>query len=638
MLRQLLPVKRERPWPCVAAILAVFGCGHAPTPKPKAVAIADPWIMTCRDAHETEPAYLTNGRLGIRFQRGGSGAAAPVLMTGQYDANEDIIKLPSPFRASWSGFEPASATDYSQSLDMRTGVLVTSWSQGSFSVRTRTVLSPTQAVVATRWDIWTKSATALDMDESKLGLYPQFLPDSSTDETRVFKVPLSPQVQILSAVRLPHEPGFSCYNLHILGTAPARRQTTIEQVWDFDPANNSKPIQYMTYEAVRNASTSEWSRRWKTDITVNGPSQDQQAIHSWLYYLRSSLSQGSGPDFSPMGLSSTLYKGHIFWDADAWIFPALVFIDPDGMKSLADYRLQEFPAAEVEAQGNGARYPWESAGSGQELAPLALRDEIHVTGDVAFMLAQATALGVADPTQAKAVIDAAAKFYISKATNGGRYLHIRNVRGPDEYHVGDDDLYTNCLAQWLSDRSKVGSPPFALPHDSTSLLSYANDPVRNYGQADAILAIYPLQNPVAEREARTMMLRFPQKTSPSSPAMTNSVEALIWARLGNADRAYADWLKSWQDFSQHPLGLFGEGRKKDRTYFQTGAAGCLQAVLYGFLGFRIDLQKDEQTVWGTQLDQGYWLSIKPHLPSAWKKVIFRNFMVLGKRPHTDGNP
>jgi hypothetical protein len=76
--------------------------------------------------------------------------------------------------------------------------------------------------------------------------------------------------------------------------------------------------------------------------------------------------------------------------------------------------------------------------------------------------------------------------------------------------------------------------------------------------------------------------------------------------------------------------LFSEKPKTEATYFTTGAAGCLQTVLYGFLGFRIDSAEEAGAVWSQPLLNGRVLSVKPHLPKEWKRVTLKNFVVLGK--------
>lgn len=40
-----------------------------------------------------------------------------------------------------------------------------------------------------------------------------------------------------------------------------------------------------------------------------------------------------------MGLSGLGYNGHIFWDMDIWIYPALLILKPQMAKTLIEYRI-----------------------------------------------------------------------------------------------------------------------------------------------------------------------------------------------------------------------------------------------------------------------------------------------------------
>ena len=63
---------------------------------------------------------------------------------------------------------------------------------------------------------------------------------------------------------------------------------------------------------------------------------------------------------------------------------------------------------------------------------------------------------------------------------------------PDENHIGDNDLYTNLLAMWLTNGRKwPATPTYKLPKDAKGFLTYDGDPVKGYKQAAAILACYP---------------------------------------------------------------------------------------------------------------------------------------------------
>lgn len=218
----------------------------------------------------------------------------------------------------------------------------------------------------------------------------------------------------------------------------------------------------------------------------------------------------------------------------------------------------------------------------------------------------------------------ASEFYKSLSIKTRRGYEIKGVKSIDEYgEKVDNDLYTNLVAR------EVTGLPYYLPHDAKSLITYDGDRQRVYQQAAAVLAIFPLQAPEAEAQADTMLARYANKITPNGPAMSYSIHATIEARLGRTREAYETWQKSWRLY-QPDLETFNEYPNRNRSYFLTGAAGCLNTVLYGFAGFRIDSKKLPGAAWTKQLNGGYWLSIKPQLPPQWRKLTVP-FTVLGKK-------
>src|SRR2546427_335731 len=145
------------------------------------------------------------------------------------------------------------------------------------------------------------------------------------------------------------------------------------------------------YDALLAEHRAAWRRLWETDVVVEGDPQLQRVIHTMLFYLLASARAGTDLSVSPMGLSSAGYYGHVFWDADTWMFPALLLMHPDIARSMVTFRARVLPAAQRNAQAYGfagAMYPWESDERGEETTPRFAwqnaRSEIHVTGDVAL--------------------------------------------------------------------------------------------------------------------------------------------------------------------------------------------------------------------------------------------------------------
>jgi trehalose/maltose hydrolase-like predicted phosphorylase len=637
----------------VPALLS--GCRHSaetsktyPAPKP------DPWVLSCLDPTNPTPALLWNGLIGVRVGRDGTGLgpqlveadrqALPFFTISEYEprGEENIQPLPNPLAVSWAvngnPLDPGRGDDYSQTLDMRTGVLTTCWSQpfgeAKLGVKCEDVVCPGERVIAQRWTLTGVPRALMEFRssvEAAPGAFQPTLKGASGDTADYLCSPGGAVAHVTHAVS-----GAGAGSWQTQGGAEVWRgdahggeTVTLDRVVQCLAASVGSPAKAWSFDAVRSESEHVWADRWKTDIQIDGPVEDQQAVRSFLFYLRSAIDPHAGMAISPMGLSSQTYNGHVFWDADIWVFPALALVDPQAAKAIPDYRLKMFASHFSPSKGGGP-FPWESSVSGKEVAPPAMRNEIHISGDVAFMLNQAAEVGLADPEAASRVRDAAEAYYLHRSFyKPGASYELRGVTSPDENHTGDNDLYTNLLAEWCSNRPERNTHfEFKRPADSQSYLTYDGDAVRSYKQAAAVLAIYPLQM-VEDKQARVMMDRFADKVTKNGPAMSQSVHALIWARLGESRKAYETWRESWQGYTHWPLLLFSEKPNKEAAYFTTGAAGCLQTVIYGFLGFRIDCNRDYMTAWSHDLNGSYRLNIKPSLPAAWKSVTFKNFTVRG---------
>ncbi|MCB0825681.1 MAG: hypothetical protein KDC26_05790 [Armatimonadetes bacterium] len=408
----------------------------------------------------------------------------------------------------------------------------------------------------------------------------------------------------------------------------------------------------------RTLSNSASQRFHKPELAVKGRQMDQHAIEAMAIALQSHYAPGTPP--SPFANTNTRYSGHVFWDADMWLYPCLIFLDPDYAPDIPKYRLDRLKAAEENydkwanddypiampgnPQGkkslrvdpvllrlNPAKYPWESKFDGTEGSPSETVFEEHISGDVAFMLDRAIAFGQVDQEQAEQAIMQVATYYQmrSSSRDDGR-IGLDGVVSPSEWDIVNDDLYTNAIAAWTMSRASkhFQAKPF-LPRDETTFLTFPGDKLKQYQQHAALLTVFPLQLPVAEAEAEEMLKRFQGKTYPKGPAMSLSIEATILARLGRADEALMVWRESWLRYGHPNLYQFRE-KPDGESYFMTGAAGCLNTVLYGFMGLRIDDYEPQDKAWKMPLKNGHWLSVEPHLPSEWDEITLKDVKILGK--------
>jgi trehalose/maltose hydrolase-like predicted phosphorylase len=382
-------------------------------------------------------------------------------------------------------------------------------------------------------------------------------------------------------------------------------------------------------------------------IQLIGSTGDMAAVREMSRHLVSAARRKTLPvaqyGFGPFGVSNDLYFGHTFWDADVWILPALLFLEPQGAKDIAKYRLERLRQASLNYRDSrtkgskqvfaeGVKFPWESSVTGREVCVEKTMLQEHISGDVVWGLDQAAAFGLIDSGDVERVARGVKKYYDIRSIKTSRGREIKDVVSPNEKFTGDNDLYTNLLAEWISnDRHWKVKPNYYLPKDNQSFLNYDNDPMRDYQQVAGLLSIYPLQYPPAEKQAEVMINRFESGLSSNGVAMSHSVIATIYARLGQKRKAYEAWKQSWVPYLVGNNKLFSERKNVERTYFYTGAAGALNTVIYGFAGFRIDTVPLPGAKWTKRLKSGYWLSCNPHVPEEIGKILFTGLVLEGKK-------
>jgi len=380
---------------------------------------------------------------------------------------------------------------------------------------------------------------------------------------------------------------------------------------------------------------SAWDDLWKSDITIEGDEQSQQDIHSMLYHLYSFVRSGSSLSLSPMGLSGLGYNGHIFWDADIWMFPVLLVMHPELAESMIEYRFNRLDAAKKNAfiHGyKGAMFPWESAASGDEETPVwALSGpfEQHITGDVGlaawnyFCVTQDTSWL---KTKGWPILSEAANFWASRVErNGIGHYDINNVVAADEWAENiDNDAFTNGVAKkvlscatlaaeiinkqpnvdWINVANNI---PILKMADGTTkeFATYHGEKIK---QADVNLLAYPLKEITDPKQIEKDLSYYSQRVpNEGTPAMTQAIFALLYARLGNPEKAYQWFKESYQPNLDPPFRVIAETKGGTNPYFATGAGGVLQSVLMGFGGLDIT-------------SKGI-IQIKSVLPPSWKKLI-----------------
>ncbi len=421
---------------------------------------------------------------------------------------------------------------------------------------------------------------------------------------------------------------------------------------------NPEVFQGEIYEKGERANA-DWPRLWQTsDVVIQGDPEAQQVTHANLFYLLSSTYPGSDHSIPPMGLSSDIYTGHIFWDAEVWMMPALLVQHPEYAKSIVDYRFKTLGQAKRNAAAHGfkgAEYPWESADTGKEMAPAGFDRERHITADVGWAAWQYY-LWTGDKAyltkEGGPILTACADYWVSRVTKGadGKY-HINKVIGPDETaDVVDDDAHTNGVVRANLDAAGRAAKALGQTPDPRWATVAANiiipmDPTRQIPsgsaapltdrfsakQADTLLLLYPLNAPRLDAPMAGKMLDFySAHTIKNGPAMTASMEAIVAARLGRAQQSLDLFHDSYRPFMRGPWDAFAEKRTSNRVYFCTGMGGCLQSVFAGFAGLRVVEAGEAGS--GTKIagDAEAALYADPHLPPGWTGLTVKGVHFRGK--------
>ncbi|MBH2003682.1 MAG: glycoside hydrolase family 65 protein [Sphingobacteriia bacterium] len=377
-----------------------------------------------------------------------------------------------------------------------------------------------------------------------------------------------------------------------------------------------------------------WSKLWQSDIQIEGDPQSQQDVHSMLYHLYSFIREGSDMSPSPMGLSGLGYNGHVFWDTELWMYPAILVLHPEMAKSLVEYRFQRLPAARRNAFNHGykgAMFPWESAASGVEETPVwALSGpfEHHITacvGIAAWNYYCVTQDNEWLKEKGWPLLKETADFWASRVErNGPGKYEIKNVVAADEWAENvDNNAFTNAAAKAVLQHATEAARILGQPANTDWMHVAQNIPVlkmengvtrehatyngEGIKQGDVNLLAYPLKEITDPKQVRKDLEYYETRVpNEGTPAMTQAIFSLLHNRLGEPEKAFHFFQDAYLPNLNPPFRVIAETKGGSNPYFATGAGGILQAVLMGFGGLDITPAGITQ--------------IKSSLPKHWKKL------------------
>jgi protein-glucosylgalactosylhydroxylysine glucosidase len=412
--------------------------------------------------------------------------------------------------------------------------------------------------------------------------------------------------------------------------------STLTSAQHEDPLNEAERLTIFAKlegrERLLKLHNKAWDELWKSDIQIEGDPQSQQDVHAMLYHLYAFTREGGSNSPSPMGLSGLGYNGHVFWDTELWMYPALLLMHPELGKSLVEYRYERLAAAKRNAYSKGykgAMYPWESAGSGVEETPVwALTGpfEQHITACVAIAAWNYYCVSQ-DKNWLKEkgwpILSATADFWVSRVErNGPGKYEINNVVAADEWAENvNNNAFTNAAAKanlkYATEAAKLigitPDPDWMIVANNIPILKFENGVTREHGtyngesikQVDVNLLAYPLHE-VTDVASIKKDLEFYEPKVGHGPAMTHAIFSILYARLGDGEKAYEVFKAGYKPNQLPPFGVLAEQAGGSNPYFATGAGGLMQAMLNGFGGLEITSKGIVQ--------------VRSKLPAHWKSL------------------
>ena len=215
---------------------------------------------------------------------------------------------------------------------------------------------------------------------------------------------------------------------------------------------------------VRRHAAARTTRRgqalWAGRIDVLGDPALATDVNASEFYLWSSTRAGVDWSISPAGLSSNGYNGHVFWDAETWMYPSLLAQHPDLAAGMNNYRFDRLGGRAGARRGDRLRRRAlpvgerarrhradPAAGVGQQRGPLrAAHHRRRGAGAVAVLPGHRRPGLARRPRLAGIVAGSPVLGRPGDAGAGGSY-HINGVTGPDEENPNvNDEAYTNVAA------------------------------------------------------------------------------------------------------------------------------------------------------------------------------------------------
>ena len=224
------------------------------------------------------------------------------------------------------------------------------------------------------------------------------------------------------------------------------------------------------------------------------------------------------------------------------------------------------------------------------------------------------------------ILKETADFWASRVERAGPgQYNINNVVAADEWAENvDNNAFTNAAAKAnlkiATDAAKIlgltADPDWMTVANNIPILKMEDGVTREHAtykgegikQGDVNLLAYPLKEITDPAQIKKDLAYYETRVpDEGTPAMTQAVFTLLYARLGNGEKAYEWFKEAYLPNLNPPFRVIAETKGGTNPYFATGAGGILQAVIMGFGGVEITENGLKQ--------------VKSALPPHWKSLV-----------------
>lgn len=386
-------------------------------------------------------------------------------------------------------------------------------------------------------------------------------------------------------------------------------------------------------EKVIEEHKASWRGFWnKTDMVVEGQPEITKDLRQIMFFLNSFIRPGTDFSVACMGLGTDYWGYKTLWDADFWMYPAILLINPDAAKSMLEHRWKRLDMARQNAAAHGykgAMFPWESGASGEEQTSLMYLTgpfQHHITSDVGLAFWYYYCVTQDKKwleEQGYPLLKEVADFWVSRVEKTKKGYEIKNVVSSDEHAINvDNDAFTNAAAisvlkaainaaeilnetpnsQWSEVANGIIIGEFengiTREHDT-----YKGETIK---QAATNLASFPLEIITDKNLIQRNLDYYEPRVDEHGPNMTWPMYAGGAARAGNAEKAKYYFEKGLLPYKKGPFKILALRPYLNTTFFGTSSGGMLQAVILGFGGLHFT--------------ENGLVQKNPCLPEGWKSI------------------